>query len=41
MKDLDGSYVGNGDHIGGADGTVRLAKALWWMLAGIAGWDCS
>lgn len=38
MLDLDGSYTEDGDHIG-QRGAVRLAKALWWMLARIAGWD--
>lgn len=38
MKDLDGGYVEDGDHIG-ERGAVRLAKAMWWMLARIAGWD--
>ncbi len=30
-----GSKIG---HIG-SEGTIRLAKAMWWMLARIAGWD--
>lgn len=30
--------AGNIGHIGYA-GSVRLAKAMWWMLARIAGWD--
>ncbi len=38
MKDLNGGYVEDGDHIGQV-GTVRLAKALWWMLARMAGWN--
>jgi hypothetical protein len=38
MKDLNGGYVEDGDHIGQV-GTVRLAKALWWMLARMAGWQ--
>jgi hypothetical protein len=38
MLDLDGSYVEDGDHIGEV-GTVRLGKALWWMLARMAGWN--
>jgi hypothetical protein len=38
MKDLNGGYVEDGDHIGEA-GTIRLAKAMWWMLARMAGWD--
>ncbi|MFC2116289.1 T9SS type A sorting domain-containing protein [Bacteroidota bacterium] len=38
MVDLSGSYVEDGDHIGEV-GTVRLAKAMWWMLARMAGWD--
>lgn len=31
----EGTYTG---HIGSA-GAIRLAKAMWWMLARIAGWD--
>jgi hypothetical protein len=38
MKDLNGGYTEDGDHIGEV-GTVRLAKALWWMLARMAGWE--
>ncbi len=38
MLDLDGTYEEDGDHIG-QRGAVRLAKALWWLLARIAGWD--
>ena len=43
MMDYDDSWnlvphVEDGDHIGEV-GTVRLAKAMWWMLARIAGWD--
>jgi hypothetical protein len=38
LIDLDGGYVEDGDHIG-ERGAVRLAKALWWMLARMAGWD--
>ncbi len=38
MLDLNGTYTEDGDHIG-QRGAVRLAKALWWMLARIAGWD--
>ena len=38
MLDLDGSYTEDGDHIG-QRGALRLAKALWWMLARMAGWD--
>jgi len=38
MLDLDGSYSEDGDHIG-QRGALRLAKALWWMLARLAGWD--
>jgi len=38
MKDMDGTYVEDGDHIG-QRGALRLAKAMWWMLARIAGWD--
>jgi hypothetical protein len=38
MQDLNGGYTEDGDHIGEV-GTIRLAKALWWMLARMAGWD--
>ncbi|MFH1120468.1 MAG: T9SS type A sorting domain-containing protein [Bacteroidota bacterium] len=38
MLDLDGSYTEDGDHIG-QRGALRLAKAFWWMLARMAGWD--
>ncbi|MBI5382733.1 MAG: hypothetical protein HZA31_12615 [Opitutae bacterium] len=38
MLDLDGAYAEDGDHIG-QRGALRLAKAMWWMLARIAGWD--
>jgi len=43
MKDYDGSWniiahTEDGDHIGEI-GALRLAKAMWWMLARIAGWD--
>ena len=38
MLDLDGSYTEDGDHIG-QRGALRLAKAMWWMLARMAGWD--
>lgn len=38
MIDLSGSYSEDGDHIGEV-GTVRLAKAMWWLLARMAGWD--
>ena len=38
MLDLDGSYTEDGDHIG-QRGAVRLAKAMWWLLARQAGWD--
>ena len=31
-------HTEDGDHIGEV-GTVRLAKAMWWMLARMAGWD--
>jgi hypothetical protein len=41
--DYDASWnvttpVEDGDHIGEV-GALRLAKAMWWMLARIAGWD--
>jgi uncharacterized protein YjdB len=32
------AHTEDGDHIGEV-GTVRLAKAMWWMLARLAGWD--
>lgn len=38
MLDLNGLYAEDGDHIG-ERGAVRLAKAQWWMLARIAGWN--
>ena len=43
MMDYDGSWnpvphEEDGDHIGEV-GTVRLAKALWWLLARMAGWE--
>lgn len=38
LVDLNGSYVEDGDHIG-ERGAVRLAKALWVMLARMAGWN--
>jgi hypothetical protein len=38
MLDLDGNYAEDGDHIG-QKGAVRLAKAMWWMLARMAGWN--
>lgn len=34
MLDMNGGYVEDGDHIG-QRGALRLAKALWWMLAAI------
>ncbi|HEX9935159.1 MAG TPA: hypothetical protein VGB38_08185, partial [bacterium] len=37
MKDLDGTYSEDGDHIG-ERGALRLAKGMWWMLARMAGW---
>ena len=38
MLDLDGTYAEDGDHIG-ERGSLRLAKAMWWMLARMAGWE--
>ncbi len=38
MLDLDGSYAEDGDHIG-QRGALRLGKAMWYMLARMAGWD--
>jgi hypothetical protein len=38
MLDMDGTYTEDGDHIG-QRGALRLAKAFWWMLARMAGWD--
>jgi hypothetical protein len=37
-KNIDGSTTEDGDHIGEV-GAIRLAKALWWFLARIEGWD--
>jgi hypothetical protein len=38
MLDSGGGYTEDGDHIG-ERGALRLGKAMWWMLARIAGWD--
>jgi uncharacterized repeat protein (TIGR01451 family) len=38
MLDLNGSYSEDGDHIG-QRGALRLGKAVWWMLARLAGWS--
>ena len=38
MLDLSGGYAEDGDHIG-ERGALRLAKAMWYMLARIAGWN--
>jgi hypothetical protein len=39
LTDLGSGYVDtNDDHIGQV-GALRLAKAVWWMLARMAGWD--
>ncbi len=38
MVDLDGTSAEDGDHIG-QRGAVRLARAMWWMLARLAGWN--
>jgi len=38
LKDLEGNDDSSVGHIG-ANGALRLAKALWWMLARLAGWD--
>jgi hypothetical protein len=38
MLDLEGTYTEDGDHIG-QRGALRLGKAIWYMLARIAGWD--
>lgn len=38
MLDMSGSYAEDGDHIG-ERGALRIGKALWYMLARIAGWD--
>ncbi len=38
MKDLAGNDNASVGHIG-ERGALRLAKALWWMLARMAGWD--
>ncbi len=38
MLDLIGTYAEDGDHIG-ERGALRVGKAIWWVLARIAGWD--
>jgi hypothetical protein len=38
LKDLYGNDDSSVGHIG-ANGALRLAKALWWMLARLAGWE--
>lgn len=38
MKDLNGGYAEDGDRIGEV-GSIRLAKAVWVMMARLAGWD--
>lgn len=43
MKDYDASWnmiahTEDGDHIGEV-GALRLAKAMWWLLARMSGWD--
>ncbi len=38
MVDMGGGYAEDGDHIG-ERGALRLGKAVWWMLARIAGWN--
>ncbi len=38
MKDLNGSYAEDGDHIGQI-GALRLGKALWVLAARLAGWQ--
>jgi hypothetical protein len=38
MKDLNGGYTEAGNHIGQV-GAVRLAKAIWVLMARIAGWE--
>lgn len=38
MLDIEGGYEDDGDHIG-ERGALRLAKAVWVMLAYFAGWD--
>jgi hypothetical protein len=37
---IDMENDSDGDHIGEV-GALRLAKAMWWMLARIAGWEGS
>ncbi|MFZ6028727.1 MAG: hypothetical protein ACOYYS_13510 [Chloroflexota bacterium] len=38
LLDLQGNLTGSIGHIG-ERGALRLGKALWWMLARMAGWD--
>ena len=40
MKDLNGGYVEDGDHIGQV-GALRLGKAVWVLLAKLSGWQAS
>ena len=37
-KDFNAGITGSSGHIG-QRGALRLGKAMWWMLARIAGWD--
>ncbi len=38
MLDLAGTYAEDGDHIG-ERGALRMAKAMWYMLARMSGWE--
>lgn len=38
MQDFGGGYSEDGDHIG-QEGALRLGKALWVLMAQVAGWD--
>lgn len=38
MLDMEGNYSDATGHIG-ERGALRLGKAIWWLLARIAGWD--
>jgi hypothetical protein len=32
-------YTWNSDYHFGSNGAIKLAKAMWWLLARMAGWD--
>ncbi len=38
-QNLDGSYDWNSGYHFGPQGALKIAKAVWWILARMAGWD--